>query len=517
MKLRHIGSLTLPFLIVLALFTPLSAADSKLTVVVKKESGEPASSVIVHAYDLKAGTQLEQKTNKRGEAVFKKVQGVYRIVVKTEGYDPAMIEYLLVGAGEQKTAEITLKAGDFTKKLFYEDPTTEQKLSTLSNEAKQFLQENKGAEAEAKLREALAINPFMPQFRQSLAVALIGQKKWDEAQQELQTALDEIGILKQVAADPAWYEQLERGIKGLVDKLPLLRIQVEADDDVRAGRFDQAIAKYQEFLKVAPPNEEGVPGVMYNLALTYARAGRYDEARKVIDQAVALDPGDQNAQQLKKILYENEKQIAVNQAIQRIKAGAEAMGQGKYEEALKIYQETLASAPNEATQRDSWLGLARTYQKLGREPEMIEAYKKTIALSKDKPPVAQELAQYLFSKDRPAEAIQALTDTYKMIGKPADGELFNLAMAYNTKAATKKYAPALFQEVLKLNPDYAEALYELGMIYNYDLNDPAKARAMLTKYTQIGKDEAHVGNAKAVLIALEKAEPAAKPKAPAKK
>ena len=522
MKIRLIGSLALLLFVVLVLLTPLEAADAKLTVVVKKDTGELAPpGVTVNMIDMKADppTTAQQKTNKKGEAEFKKAEGVFRVAVRVEGFEPAFVDYLVIGPGEQKTIELVLKPGDSTKKLYFEDmAATQAAAGKLFMEGNQLLQQGKFVEAEAKFREALAIDRYLPEYRQNLAVALVYQGKWDEGKKELENGLADVATLKMTGRRVAELEALEQRLQMLIGKLPQLRLQAEADEDLKASRYDQAIAKYQEFLKTSPPKEEAA-AVMYNMALAHARAGQFDQARKVIDEVVAANPNDANAAQLKKMLYENEKQMALKQAIGRINAGADALSQGKPEEALKIYQDALAVSPPEA-HRDLWLGIARSQKALGHDQEMLDAYKKTIELSKEKVPVAQEVATYLFSKDRPADAIQILSDTYKLTGQPADEGLFAMGMSFSKKTATKKYAKALFEEVQKQNPQHAESKFELGMIYFYDEpKDPVKAKEMLTSYSQIGKDTSHVESAKAVLLVIEKkpAAPAAKPKAPAGK
>jgi tetratricopeptide (TPR) repeat protein len=61
-----------------------------------------------------------------------------------------------------------------------------------------------------------------------------------------------------------------------------------------------------------------------------------------------------------------------------------------------------------------------------------------------------------------------------------------------------------FEQVLENNPDYAEAYYELGMEYFYGLEDRPRAKGMLSKYVEIGQDEAHLSNARNVIVVIEK-------------
>ncbi len=116
-----------------------------------------------------------------------------------------------------------------------------------------------------------------------------------------------------------------------------------------------------------------------------------------------------------------------------------------------------------------------------------------------------------------AEGIQTLTELGKAGTKPLDEMFYQMGAAY-VKKNKKKLAQPLFEEALKINPQHAEAHYELGMIYFYEAEhkDVPRAKEMLSKYVELGKDQGRLDNAKAVLIVIEKTTPAAKP-APKKK
>ncbi|MFZ0431011.1 MAG: hypothetical protein WAO20_23055, partial [Acidobacteriota bacterium] len=60
-----------------------------------------------------------------------------------------------------------------------------------------------------------------------------------------------------------------------------------------------------------------------------------------------------------------------------------------------------------------------------------------------------------------------------------------------------------FEKLLEVNPQFAEGYYELGMGLFYDANDRSRARDLLQKYLTLGKDEAHLDNARNVLTVIE--------------
>ena len=169
-----------------------------------------------------------------------------------------------------------------------------------------------------------------------------------------------------------------------------------------------------------------------------------------------------------------------------------------------------AEAPPEI-QGAVWAGIARAHRQLNHDEPTVQAYQKAIETGQDKNKAqyAKELADYYFSKDMTKEGVQVLTTAYKDGSEPIDEALYQAAAAM-MKENKKAPAKALFEETLKANPQHPESHYELGMIYFYDDNDPVKAKSMLTKYTEIGKDSAHLENAKAVLVVIEKTPPAKK-------
>lgn len=509
--MRFIGGVTLLLLVLALTMVPLVAADVKLVVTCVKESGEPIPNIRVLAADAKTNQFMEQKSNKKGLAEFKKLpEGVYRVWARVDGFEPTMADYVALKAGEPKALTFTFKPGDSTRKYYFEDPAADQQVNQLFQEAVDLLQKNQLDPAIEKLNQALIINPTSPGARQNLALAYANQQKWDLAEQQVKQAILDVRAMKLLpqGGDLKPYEDTEAALQKFLDSIPAMKIQIEADAALREGKNELAVAKLQELAKVVP----GDPNMLYNLALAQAKLRRFEDAKQTIEKASALNPEDKNIKELKRLLNENEKAIILQQIQQILTAGDDAFKQGKYEEALAKYKQALTDAPPEV-QGGIWAGVARAQQKLNREPEMLDAYQKAMTLGKNKNQYAQELADYYFSQNKIPQGVQVLVDVYKQGTDPMDQALFNSAMAYR-KRNKNPQAQALFEETVKVNPEHAESQYELGMIYYYDQKDPVKAKAALTKYTQVGQDQGHVESAKAVLIVIEKATP---PPAPAAK
>ncbi len=517
--MRMTGSVALLLLSAALVTVPLVAADAKLVVTCVKESGEPITNMPVTVHEVRANKVTQGKTNKKGVAEVKKLpEGVYRLWARTEGFEPVLVEFFALKGGETKTVELKFKPGDMNRKFYFEDPALDQQVNQLFQEAVGLLQKNQLDPAIEKLKQILAINPTSPGARQNLALAYANEQKWDLAEQEVKQAITDTRNLK-LASQPgneAAYDQMEAALQKFLQSIPAMKIQLEADAALREGKNELAVTKLEELMKIAPDD----PNMLYNLALAQAKLRRFDDAKKTIEKASALAPQDKNIIELKRLLSENEKAIILQQLQQTLAVGDEAFKQGKYEEALAKYQQVQAEAPPEI-QGAVWAGIARVHQKLNQEDQMVEAYQKAIAQGKNKNQYAQELANYYFTNKKIQEGVQVLAGVYKQGTEPVDQALFNAGAAYR-KANKNAEAQALFEEVLKSNPEHPEAHYELGVLYFYELKDPVKAKASLTRYTQIGKDVAHLESAKAVLIVIEHstpppaAKPAAKP-APKKK
>ena len=518
--MRLVGGLALLLLFSALVTVPLAAADAKAVVTCVKESGEPVPDVPVMLQAIKttAPTQgrippFQGKTNKKGEAEFKKLpEGVYRALARTAGFDPVLIEFFALKGGETKTLEMKFKPGDPNKKFYFEDAAADAQVQQLFQEAVALLQKNQLEPAIEKLKQALEINPTSPGARQNLALAYANQQKWDLAQEQVKLAIADTRNLKLTAApeNEKAYDDMDAALQKFLQSIPAMKIQLEADAALREGKNELAVEKLTELTKLAPDD----PAMLYNLALAQAKLRKFEDAKKTIDRASTLKPDDKNIQELKRLLNENEKAIIMQQVQQTLAAGDEAFKQGKYEDALAKYQQGLADAPPDA-QGGIWAGIGRAHMKLNHEPQMVEAYQKAIALGKNKSQYAQDLADYYFTQGKVQEGVQVLTDVFKQGSEPLDQALFS-AGAAAMKKNKKAQAQALFEETLKANPEHPEAQYEMGMIYFYDLKDPVKAKAALSKYTQIGKDQGHLDSAKAVLIVIDKTTPAAKPAATAK-
>ena len=127
---------------------------------------------------LTAGKAREKKSDAKGKANFNKLEdGVYRVVARKEGFEPALHEFIPLKGSAQQSATVQFKPGDVKKQLYFESEALHQKSIDLLTQGTTSLQAGKFAEAEKQLRESLEINPSNPDTTRNLAIAYLQQQK----------------------------------------------------------------------------------------------------------------------------------------------------------------------------------------------------------------------------------------------------------------------------------------------------------------------------------------------------
>ncbi|MSP25226.1 MAG: tetratricopeptide repeat protein [Myxococcales bacterium] len=155
------------------------------------------------------------------------------------------------------------------------------------------------------------------------------------------------------------------------------------------GRTDDAIAAAREFVL----SHQGAVLVHNELALTLHRAGRADEARLAIENALAADPGDQTALALRFWPADRGDLQEVQAAIPGLASWAEAhtdvagawrslaratLSVGREEDALAVFAKAVALAPQDDELRSEWwseLSRAGHYDAVVRDSETLSDMK----------------------------------------------------------------------------------------------------------------------------------------------
>lgn len=493
---NYIAGLAGAVLIVVPLLVHAQAQNEQATgtLVVKcvDASGQPLKDVRLWVMGLRMAQPLEEKSDKKGEATFKKLAaGLYRVVGRKNGFEPSYYEPVRIAANAQETVTLQFQPGDVNKKLYFEDPALLQQANQLFQEGFKLLQEQKYPEAAAKLSESLKIIPANPDGHYFLGIALIQQRKWDEGQKEVEAA---------VALNPD-----EPRYREVLKILPGLRLGDEGSDAMAQRDFKTAIAKYTEQLKLQPDNTDA----MYNLALAYANDGQHDRALEIIRDAIKRKPDEAAYRNLENLIQQHKEQSVIQQAAKLLAEGDQLVKEGNYQAALEKYETGRKMLPKE--EPAVWYAIGRCHANLNHPEEALAAYQQAVRLDPKKPEYSQALAALYLEQKRVAEAIGVYEALSQQMGERADEKLFELGKKYLADNNSELAIP-LLEHVQRINPNHAESYYELGVYYYY-AGDKAKAKPLLSKYVEIGKDQKHLEDVKALLAVIERT---AKPAPPAR-
>ncbi len=192
-----------------------------------------------------------------------------------------------------------------------------------------------------------------------------------------------------------------------------------AADLFRIGKFDEAIAKYQEVLKVTPQDAS----LYFNLGATYQAKKDLDAAITAYRQAINFDPKNQDYQKALTDAYQKKADPIITLAEQKHKAK-------DYASAIDLYQQALALTPKNAA---LWYNLAGAYYSREQYDRARDAYKKALDLD----PKGQVNDMYLMAliDEHYGRGAVAL-DTYKQYLAQAPGGQFIQQAKDRIKALT---------------------------------------------------------------------------------
>jgi tetratricopeptide (TPR) repeat protein len=478
-------------------------ADSTLDVQCVDQSGSPVAGAQVFVQHLNTGKPREKKSDGKGRANFTNLEdGVYRVVARKEGFEPALHEFVPLKGSAQQSATVQFKPGDVKKQLYFESEALHQKSIDLLTQGTTSLQANKFAEAEKQLRDSLEINPSNPDTTRNLAIAYLQQQKWQEGEQALKRTAELAGALAELpqtggATGPNPYQEIRQQVEALAAKLPHLKVRGEGDKALAEKRFEDAIVKYKEALQ-----SEKDADLYHNMAVALANTKKYDEAIEAADQALKLKPQEKVYQDLKKQIADYKQNEGLMKAQGVLEQGNKMFEQGDFAGALKQYEEIMPTIP-EKNQPVIWFQIGRTQAKLKQPDKAIQAFKRAMELAPENADYRNALAQYYLDEKRGEEALEVYSDPKGAGSQSPEQALFAMGEKLSNQG-NSQVAQVAFEKVLKLNPQNAEAYYQLGMIHYYDKKNDKRATELLTKYLEIGTQKDHLENTRSVLVVLKK-------------
>lgn len=176
-------------------------------------------------------------------------------------------------------------------------------------------------------------------------------------------------------------------------------------------------------------------------------------------------------------------EIKADPTVEAYNEGARLANAGQDAEALKKFEEAVAAKPDLTA---GWMALAKVALRLKNYDRAIEAGTK--ALEVDSEDADMNAVMYEAYK---AKGNKEKTDLYKAKMPANAGVLFNDA-ARAINAGKDKVAEPLLKQAIQVDEKFAQAYYELGMLYVRSGKN-ADARAALQKYLELdpnGKDAA---------------------------
>jgi Flp pilus assembly protein TadD len=170
-----------------------------------------------------------------------------------------------------------------------------------------------------------------------------------------------------------------------------LQLLEEAQRLCRAGRVDEAVARYRQVLDLAPDVAE----VHNNLGVCLSQLGQHGEAETCFQEALRLDPAFAQAHINRGTLYRTQgtferaagcfrQALAADpdHALAHIHLGAVLVDQGRLDEAVAEYREALRRNPENAWAHNN-LGIALSHQ--GKLEEALACYNQALGIEPDYP------------------------------------------------------------------------------------------------------------------------------------
>lgn len=266
------------------------------------------------------------------------------------------------------------------------------------------------AGAEAVLREARGFAPDNPELANQLALAQAEQGKTDEAAATLRATSQE---------NPELGDVLERNLSQIY---------------LEAGQNEAAVATLSPLLEANP--EDSDLYALYGVAL--GRAGRFDQALNALDEALRLNPEDQQAAQAREFLEQNQQLVSGSQtelgaeAAAALQEGISALEAGDNQTAQTAFDRAVSLQPS---------GLTNFYQAFTRQIQgdlrgAVDAYEEALTGFPD-------------ANAGQARVLNNAGFAYFRLGR------FDKAVAYISRAT-------------QADPENSQAHFNLGLIY-YEL------------------------------------------------
>ncbi|BAZ38053.1 TPR repeat-containing protein [Calothrix sp. NIES-4101] len=230
------------------------------------------------------------------------------------------------------------------------------------------------------------------------------------------------------------------------------------------GRYEDAVASYNEVLKFSPYSHEA----WYNQGITLGKLGRFEDAVASYDKAVKIQPDyyqpwNNRGTTLAKLGRLEEAITSYNEAL-KFKADYQAFynrgnalaNLGRYEEAIAAYDEAVKIQPD---YQEAFYNRGYALANLGRYEEAIAAYDKALKFKADYQAFYNR-GYALANLGRYEEAIAAYDKAVKI--QPDDDGAWNNRGTTLAKLGRYEEAVTSFHEALQFKPDDHQTWYNRG-------------------------------------------------------
>jgi tetratricopeptide (TPR) repeat protein len=388
------------------------------------------------------------------------------------------------------------------------------------------------AGGEAAFQQALKVAPNSIKTHVNLGNVYVAEKKFDLAEKEFRTVLRtdpasrdanyNLGVLlmaKGGAAEAIPHFQRVRPstlatqfnlvqaylqTKATAQALQLAaELSAENKDDLQLHfSLGSMLASEKQYkaaeleLEKADALRPGTFEILYNLGQAYYRSGEKEKAELAMDRALKLKSDSPEALYLQAQVYEAESRPldALDLLVRAHKITPQntdiiflmakiSISQNYFEDAIPLLEAGLALAPQRT---DFMAALGESYFMSGKVDKSTAVFKKLIEIEPSGRTYAYLGLSYL-NLGRFDEAKQYLQQGLKL--DPHNSScLFNLGLIAEKQGDTAT-ADKLFQEVLKYNPDYSDALLELANLRVVQKRLP-EAAELLRRFVQVSHNPA---------------------------
>jgi len=368
---------------------------------------------------------------------------------------------------------------------------------TLNNLGNTYAAQRQWVSAEREFREALRSDPANADANYNLSVLLMMRGAWADAVPHLVRVHTAEGQLNLVRA----YLKLNRVSDALrtADTLAQANksdVQIQFSLGVLLGAEHQYQAA-QRVLEQAAALQPNSFEILYNLSQVLLRSGQNAKAELILDRVIKLQPDNSDALYLLAQSYSGQSRPldALDVLIRAHKLAPEnvdiisqmaqvTMSQNYFEDAIPLLESGLKIAPQRA---DLLADLGECYFMAGKPEKAIDQFKLLLQIDRS----ARSYAFLGLSFRNLGRFDEA--KTYFKRGLAVDQRnstcLFNLGFIAERQGDTVA-AERYFQDTLKFNPSYSDALLELANLRSAAKRLP-EAEELLRRYVKIARDPAN--------------------------